>query len=1034
MAVANSLYQMARARNWEQCLSTLGTMQNRCRSFDIVNFNICIHACRHRWEQALACFRHARQQRLQPSVATFGSLFAALGAGHRWVQVLSLLQHVPRTWDNTFVLTNVVLGVFKKAHRWDLAVELCAGWSMARTLDHVGMMELVGACSKSYRWQEALSLACGCPNQGPKEPKQPKLQVYNWLLYGFRGGACWQAGIALLSAASRHVATNTVSHRHLMFLLEAAPWQQAIQLLQDSCGWSQRWGEADAETIVLAIAIMECQHRPAENRHIFSQVVHHKLCVQRRDGSAAFTGKGAHNITILHDSWMKAGLTSLLEPAWCRHFLSPVSASLRVKCPVQSSAMDRLSHTTLKNAHVVPGSVARLASEVNSLRGASRWRTTWWKQAQLALRPLFAESTILRRADAGTVRAWIGSGVRHIANYRQVFAECVCSNDNIVKGSYEFHIQELAATARDSGDVRAWAGPSIAAAWSAGLGTHANPASSSGQSSFTRANSAWLDEVLKAERAAMAAAMVKHMEDHHRHLLKRFQDWSELQAKNAKSEMQKAALSAAQDFGGATGGSIDAERARLKSLAETLEKEREELNQWKTSAFVQISDHKSAVANAAAAAIALESGSAAKFRWKLATARIVNLLGNRNKISLVDKMKKNMKASMLATMPEFNDVPAERHKTISVVWEERSPMEMLLRGVPCLRRVVTSYVFELIFVSLILLNCISMMVQIEFFGLFLATSMGIKTGMETDYNEIFYNIELGFGLVFSAEILVKFVAYGLLDFWKFGWNLLDLFIVLTWAIDAGGLAVEINPMVFRMLRIAKLGRIVRVLKVIQRFDSLHLLLGSIRASFDILAWSALVLLILMTVCALALSQFLQGWIEASSSSDDIVRQEVWKLFGTVGRSIVSMFELTLANYSGITRSLMENVSAWFAVAILIYKLVVGFAVLKVITGIFIQQTMRVANEDDELLLLQKKRLVDSHAKGVAWQYAVGQESNFSGFTSSYSISNNAIVVNGHVPLGVTTAFTTLLNLASVTRVFRLFEITAICSDHQFEIF
>ena len=375
---------------------------DRCMSFDIVNFNICIHACRHRWEQALACFGHARQQRLQPTVTTFGSLFAALGAGHRWVQVLTLLQHVPRTWDNTVVLTNVVLGVFKKAHRWDLAVALCAGWRMATTLDPVGMMELVGACSKSYRWQEALSLALVCPNQ------EPKLQVYNWLLYGFRGGACWQAGIALLSAASRHVATNTVSHRHLMFLLEGAPWQQAVQLLQDSCGWSQRWREADAETVVLAIAIMECQHRPAEYRHIFAQVVHHKLYVQRRDGSAALTGKGAHNITILHDSWMKAGLTSLLEPAWCRHFLSPVSASLRVKCPVQSSAMDHLSHTTLMNAHVVPAFVARLASEVNSLRGASRWRTTWWKQAQLALCPLFTESTVLRRADAGTVRAWIG--------------------------------------------------------------------------------------------------------------------------------------------------------------------------------------------------------------------------------------------------------------------------------------------------------------------------------------------------------------------------------------------------------------------------------------------------------------------------------------------------------------------------------------------------------------------------------------------------------------------------------------------------
>ena len=32
MAVANQLYHMARARKWEQCLSTLGTMRDRCLS------------------------------------------------------------------------------------------------------------------------------------------------------------------------------------------------------------------------------------------------------------------------------------------------------------------------------------------------------------------------------------------------------------------------------------------------------------------------------------------------------------------------------------------------------------------------------------------------------------------------------------------------------------------------------------------------------------------------------------------------------------------------------------------------------------------------------------------------------------------------------------------------------------------------------------------------------------------------------------------------------------------------------------------
>jgi len=483
---------------------------------------------------------------------------------------------------------------------------------------------------------------------------------------------------------------------------------------------------------------------------------------------------------------------------------------------------------------------------------------------------------------------------------------------------------------------------------------------------YVKSNSAWLDEMLKAERAAVT----KHMEDQHRQLLKRFHDRIEVQARNAKAEMKKEVLysnlSPVEDVNLSSEDALDAERRRLNGLASSLQKEKDDLDKWKKSAFLELADPKNAVANAAAA-LALENDSVAKIRWKLATARIVNLMHKKEKLSLVEKMKKNMKGSVLAAMPEFDAVapaPSER-KTISQSFlQDTSPSTVLARGIPCLRRMVSTHTFELIFVSLILLNCISMMVQIELFGLALASELGFKTGDQSAHTNVFFNTELAFGLIFSAEILLKFFAFGLLDFWKFGWNLLDLFIVLTWAIDAGGLAVEINPMVFRMLRIAKLGRIVRVLKVIQRFDSLHLLLGSIRASFDILAWSALVLLIMMTVCALALSQFLQGWIEASSDADASVREEVWQLFGTVGRAIVSMFELTLANYSGITRSLMENVSAYFAVAILIYKLVVGFAVLKVITGIFIQQTMRVANEDDELLLLQKKRLVDSHAKGV----------------------------------------------------------------------
>jgi len=475
-------------------------------------------------------------------------------------------------------------------------------------------------------------------------------------------------------------------------------------------------------------------------------------------------------------------------------------------------------------------------------------------------------------------------------------------------------------------------------------------------------NAAWIQEAFKADRAAM----LKQMEHQHAALLKRINEWCDVQAKAEAERARRFVEPLEENFSGE--GSVEEEKARLRAVAHQLQKEREELQAWKTSALVNVSKKETAVANVASAALAMESGSMARVRWQLATSRIIDLLQTSSrKESLAAKMKKNMNQSMLASLAAgraSEKEEARQSKFLEEDEEVKTPKEILLWGIPWLKKIVTGYYFELFFVFLIIVNCGTMIAQIELIGGKLAYEVGLQTTPVDTADEFFFWAELCFGLAFTFEIIVKFIAFGILGFWKLAWNWMDLFVVLTWIIDVLGAAVEINPMMFRVLRMAKLGRIVRVLKVIQQFDSLHLLLGSIRASFDILAWSALVLLIMMTVCALAMSQFVQGWIEATPSADADLRQEVWRLFGNVGRGLVSMFELTLANYAGITRSMMENVSPWFAVGILAYKLVVGFAVLKVITGIFIQQTMRVANEDDELLVLQKKRLVESHAKGV----------------------------------------------------------------------
>ena len=72
--------------------------------------------------------------------------------------------------------------------------------------------------------------------------------------------------------------------------------------------------------------------------------------------------------------------------------------------------------------------------------------------------------------------------------------------------------------------------------------------------------------------------------------------------------------------------------------------------------------------------------------------------------------------------------------------------------------------------------------------------------------------------------------------------------------------------------------------------------------------------------------------------------DVYKYYGTFSRSMMSMFEITVGNWVPICRSLFENVGeplGWFSLCSII---VVNFAVVKIITGVFLATTFKVASE------------------------------------------------------------------------------------------
>merc|ERR1719242_1052247 len=111
--------------------------------------------------------------------------------------------------------------------------------------------------------------------------------------------------------------------------------------------------------------------------------------------------------------------------------------------------------------------------------------------------------------------------------------------------------------------------------------------------------------------------------------------------------------------------------------------------------------------------------------------------------------------------------------------------------------------------------------------------------------------------------------------------------------------------------------------------------------------------------ALVLQQFLESYVQDESNPEDR-RMEVFKFYGSFARTMLTMFEITLGNWMPPCRALVENVSEWYMLFSLAHKLVIGFSVVSVITGVFIQETFKVATTDDKIMVMSKERASKTH--------------------------------------------------------------------------
>lgn len=271
----------------------------------------------------------------------------------------------------------------------------------------------------------------------------------------------------------------------------------------------------------------------------------------------------------------------------------------------------------------------------------------------------------------------------------------------------------------------------------------------------------------------------------------------------------------------------------------------------------------------------------------------------------------------------------------------------------------TGHTFEMFWSMVILANALVMAVKAQYDGLQAGYDLSMPTYTKTQEDAwpggdlAFEVLEKMFTIMFTLELIARLCIF---KFKFFGdpWFYFDTVIVIfAWIIFLQG-DLGMNVTFVRLLRLSKMLRLVKLMKQSDVFDSLKVLVASIKASVSTLFWALLVLLLIQCISALFMTQVLESFL-LDKEGDLVVQRRVFRYFGTFWRAMITMFEITFANWTPSCRLLVDNVAETYGVFYLVYRCVIGFAVLMVVQAVFIQQTMKTTQLDDEFLANQEHK-------------------------------------------------------------------------------
>eukprot|EP00746_Dinoflagellata_sp_MGD_P112283 gnl/MRDRNA2_/MRDRNA2_49290_c0_seq1.p1 gnl/MRDRNA2_/MRDRNA2_49290_c0~~gnl/MRDRNA2_/MRDRNA2_49290_c0_seq1.p1 ORF type:complete len:645 (+),score=102.50 gnl/MRDRNA2_/MRDRNA2_49290_c0_seq1:89-2023(+) len=274
------------------------------------------------------------------------------------------------------------------------------------------------------------------------------------------------------------------------------------------------------------------------------------------------------------------------------------------------------------------------------------------------------------------------------------------------------------------------------------------------------------------------------------------------------------------------------------------------------------------------------------------------------------------------------------------------------------------------------LSCLGKCTASGSYGAFVAIMIlanSVNIGIQTEWAAAhpgqqapmgFRVVDIFFCIFFSVELSLRFYLKPKYFFIgkERSWNVFDTVVVLISVIEEIIIATTKsasalgNLTFLRVLRVLRLIRVLRVVRVFRFFRELRLLIHSIMGSIKSLVWIILLIMMMLYIIGVFLTQFVTDHLaEARQLPGEQSLEWEDELLLRYGSLLRSVYTLYMGMTAGMAwgegaEPLVEGISPWFAALYSIYIAFALFAILNVVTGIFVESAMAMAQQDRDFVI------------------------------------------------------------------------------------